>query len=80
MVARIAHEFAQQLVLGQQRVLERVGRQESVLGDDERRLGRLGGPTRDGRQIGGLLGVAGEQDAPAAVGDGHHVVVAGSGC
>ena len=31
----------------------------------------------DGREVGGLLGVAREQDPPAGVGDGHDVVVAG---
>ena len=32
-LARVADELAQQLVLGQPDVLERVGRQEAVLGD-----------------------------------------------
>ena len=77
MIARVADELAQQLVLGQAHVLERVGREEPVLGDDERRLGGLGHAPRDRGQVGGLLRVAGEEDAPAAVGDGHHVVVAG---
>ena len=68
-LARVADELAQQLVLGQPHVLERVGRQEAVLDDEERRLGRLGDAAGDGGQVGGLLGVAGEQDAPAGVGD-----------
>jgi hypothetical protein len=76
-VARVAHECAQQLVLGQPHVLERVCRQEAVLDHEERRLGRLSHAAGDDRQVGGLLRVAGEQDPPARVGDGHHVVVAG---
>ena len=39
--------------------------------------GRLGRAARDGREVGRLLGVPGEHDAPAGVGDAHDVVVAG---
>ena len=73
----IADELAQQLVLGQQRVLQCVRGQEAVLADQEGRLGLLGNASRDGGQVGGLLDVAGEEDAPARVGHGHDVVVAG---
>ena len=77
MLARVADELAQQLVLGEAHVLERVRRQEAVLDDEERGLGRLGDAPRDGRQVGGLLRVAREEHPPARVGDAHHVVVAG---
>ncbi len=76
-VARVADEVAQQLVLGQLDVLERVGREEAVLADHERGLDRLRGAPGDGAQVGRLLGVPGEHDPPAGVGDAHHVVVAG---
>ena len=39
--------------------------------------GGLGGAAGDQAEVAGLLGVAGEDHAPAAVGDRHHVVVAG---
>ena len=77
MLARVAHEVAQEVVLGQPHVLEGVGREEPVLAHQEGRLARLGDPTRDGRQVRGLLRVAREQDPPARVRDGHDIVVAG---
>ena len=76
-VAWVADELAQELVLGQADVLDGVRREEAVLADEERRLGRLGDAAGDGGQVGRLLGVAGEEDAPAGVGHAHHVVVAG---
>ena len=76
-VARIADERAQQLVLGEPHVLQRVGGEEPVLDDEERRVGLLGDATGDGRQVGRLLRVPGEEDAPARVGDTHDIVVAG---
>ena len=66
-LARIADERAEELVLGEPHVLQGVRREEPVLDDEERRLGRLGDPPRDRGQVGGLLRVAGEQDPPAGV-------------
>ena len=54
-----------------------MGRQEPVLDDEERRVRGFGDAPGDRREVGGLLGVAGKEDAPARVGDAHHVVVAG---
>ena len=62
MLAWIADEFAQQLVLGEQNVLERMRREKAVLDDEERDLSRLRRPPRDGREVGGLLRVAREED------------------
>ena len=73
----VADELAEEIVLGQDERFEGVGRQEPVLGHDERHLALLGHPAGDGGEVGRLLGVAGEQDPPAGVGDTHHVVVAG---
>ncbi len=76
-LARIANEAAQEIVLGQLDVLDRVGRQEAVLGHEPRRLAVLGDAPGDGGEVCRFLAVAGEEHAPAAVGDAHHVVVAG---
>ena len=46
--ARIAHERAQQLVLGELDILERVGGEEPVLDDEERRVRLLGDAPGDG--------------------------------
>ena len=54
-----------------------MGRQEPILSNEPRGLGVLGHPAGNGRQIGGFLAVAGEEHPPAAIGDTHHVVVAG---
>ncbi len=76
-LARVADEAAQEVVFGQQDVLDRVRRQEPVLGHEPGRLAVLGDAAGDGGQVRGFLAVAGEEHAPAAVGDAHHVVVAG---
>ena len=57
----------QQLILRQPHVLHRVRRQEAILADEAgvRSLGRASG---DGRQVGRLLGVPGDDDAPARIG------------
>ena len=57
--------------------LDGVRGEEAVLDVEERRLGGLGGAAGDEAEVAGFLGVAGEDHAPAAVGDRHHVVVAG---
>ena len=62
---------------GQADRLDGVRRQEAVLHAEERRLAGLGGAASDQAEIAGFLGIAGEQHAPADIGDRHHVVVAG---
>jgi hypothetical protein len=67
------HEFE----FGQPSALDGVRREEAVLAVEERRLAGLGGAASDEAQVARLLGIAGEEDAPADVGDAHHVVVPG---
>ena len=62
---------------GRRTRLDGMGGEEAVLNVEERGRRGLGGAAADEAEIAGLLGVAGEDHAPAAVGDGHHVVVAG---
>jgi hypothetical protein len=54
-----------------------VGGQEPVLNDEPGGFGVLGDASGDRSEVGGFLAVAGEELAPAAVGDAHRVVVAG---
>ena len=64
-------------VSGRQGRLDGVRGEEAVLDAEERRLRGLGGAAADEAEVAGLLGVAGEDHAPADVGHRHHVVVAG---
>ena len=73
----IADVLLHELRLGQPDRLDGVRGEEAVLHVEEGRLRRLGGAAADQAEVAGLLGVAGEDHAPAAVGDRHHVVVAG---
>ena len=57
--------------------LDGVRRQEAVLDVQEGGVGVFGGSAGDQAEVARFLGIAGEEDAPAAVGNGHHVVMAG---
>src|ERR1035437_4670546 len=75
--ARVAYEALEELILGQVDVLDRMGSEKTVLAHEPRRLAVFGDTSGDGGQVCRFLAVAGEEDAPAAVGDAHHVVVTG---
>src|SRR5665811_15844 len=62
---RIAEVVAQQLGLGQQHLAHHVAGREAVHAVRHRHQGERGGAVRDGREVGGLLGVRAEQDRVA---------------
>ena len=72
-----AHEELHQLKFGQAHVLDGVGGEEAVLNVEEGSLGFLGHAAADEGEISGLLGVAGVEHTPAAIGNADDVVMAG---
>ena len=73
----IADKLLHQLGLRQLQAFDRVRRQEAVLDVKERSLRLLRRAPRDQRQVRRLLGVAGKEHSPAAVGHPHDVIMAG---
>ncbi len=63
--------------LGQQDIFDGVGGEEAILHIEERSFGIFGGAARDQGEIAGLLRIARVEDAPAAIGHAHNVVMAG---
>jgi hypothetical protein len=71
----LPHELLHQFRFAQAHVFHRVRGQETVLDVEKRGHRVLGGAPGNEGQIARVLGVLAEEEAPPAVGHGHHVVM-----
>ena len=72
----LADEHSHQLRFNQTHAFHRVRGEKAILHIEERSGRRFGRPASDQTQVARFLRVPGEQHAPTAIGDAHHIIVA----